>query len=336
MVVDAAYAGSYSDRITLQTRLDALPEQFWANGLVRNDTIANNLNANVSNPFNVKNLSPADFPAAVWADMQTNGFFNSSTIRKHQLLRPLPNQSTGNGLRDTGDYGYYTSSHEFQINFEKRFARGWNFNLGYTGMLIREADFRYNEWDTKPTERISNDGRPHRIVATGIYELPFGKGKRFGGSAARPLNLLIGGWQLAATYEWQPGPLLDWGNLFYYGSDVNEVANIATRTWDAQFNTANFERTNSKGPAAYHRRMFPTRINRIRRDMTSQVNANVSKNLRFTERLNMQLRLDALNLQNRSQMNNASTDPYSTNFGRITSQTSATNRWIQVQARITF
>jgi hypothetical protein len=35
-------------------------------------------------------------------------------------------------------------------------------------------------------------------------------------------------------------------------------------------------------------------------------------------------------------MNEPNTNPFSTDFGRITSQTAATNRWIQVQARITF
>ena len=50
----------------------------------------------------------------------------------------------------------------------------------------------------------------------------------------------------------------------------------------------------------------------------------------------MQLRMDALNVQNRSQMAGPETNPLSTNFGRITSQTAATNRWMQVQARLSF
>lgn len=334
-VITVSYAGSYSDHISLQTKLDTLPEKYWADGLARNDAVASNMNANVPNPFYLGNLNPADFPAAVWADMQTNGFFTSKTIRKNQLLRAFPHMASGNGLRNTYDYGYYTRSDEFQVNFEKRFSRGWNMNIGYTAMKLREADFRYNEWDTKPTERTSNDGRPQRLVGTGIYELPFGRGKKFGGSVAKGWDLVIGGWQLAATYEWQPGPLIDWGNLFYYGNDISEINNV-TRTWDTWFNTANFERTAAKGPAAYHRRVFPTRVPDLRRDMTNQWNANVAKNLRFTERLNLQLRLDALNVQNRSQMNAPVVDPYSTNFGKITSQTSATNRWIQVQARLQF
>jgi hypothetical protein len=202
-------------------------------------------------------------------------------------------------------------------------------------MRLREADFFMNEYDRVRTERTSNDGRPHRVVATGIYELPFGKGRRFAVNSGAVVNHLIGGWQMAATYEWQPGPIIDWGNVFYYGDSLDAIGNV-DRTFDTWFNTANFERTVARGPNGPHKRQFPTRIDGLRRDWTNQWNANVSKNLRITERWNMQLRLDALNLTNRSQMNAPSTDPFSSNFGRVTSQTAATNRWIQVQARLTF
>jgi hypothetical protein len=162
-----------------------------------------------------------------------------------------------------------------------------------------------------------------------------GKGRKYLGSANRFVDAVLGGWQLAATYEWQPGPLLDFGNIFYYGNDVNDIKNVQ-RTWDRWFNTDNFERVAANGPAAYHVRVFPTRIPGLRADSTNQWNANIAKNFRLTEAATLQLRLDALNLQNRSQMAAPVTDPYNTNFGRITSQTSATNRWLQVQARIQF
>ncbi|MGH9720510.1 MAG: TonB-dependent receptor domain-containing protein [Bryobacteraceae bacterium] len=338
MVLDVAYAGSYSDRISLNggaflTRNQSpLPGQYWADGKARNDAVANNLNANVPNPFYIGNFDRSQFSPLVWADMQTNGFYNSQTIRKSQLLRPFPHM---NGLTINNEGTSYTKSQEFQLNFEKRWAKGWLMNLGYSAVSLKEADFYFNEFDGQRTERTSNDARPQRIVATGVYELPFGKGRSFFANISRPLDYVAGGWQIAATYEWQPGPLVDWGNPFYFGDDINQINNVE-RTFDTWFNTANFERTSARGPNAFHRRVFPTRIPDLRRDMTNQWNANVSKNIPFNERWTMQLRLDALNLQNRSQMNAPSSDPYSTNFGRVTSQTAATNRWIQVQARLTF
>jgi hypothetical protein len=333
IVIDAAYAGAYSDKISIGKKLDFLPEQYWASGTVRNDTIANNLNANVPNPFLLKNFaSLQQSNPLIYQDMSTQGFYTSSTIRRSQLLRQYPQM---NGVTNNKTPSSYTKDQEFQLNVTKRFSHGFNFNLGYTRMNLREADFYYYEWDAKPTERASNDGRPHRVVASGIYEMPFGKGKKFASGAGRWVNMLIGGWQSGVTYEWQPGPMLDWGNVFFYGSDVNNVLNV-NKTYDTWFNTADFERSSAKGPNSFHRRVFPTRIEGLRADMTNQWNANMAKNLHITERVNMQLRLDALNVANRSQMAGPNTDPYSTNFGKITSQTSATNRWLQVQARLTF
>jgi hypothetical protein len=309
-----------------------MPEQYWVKGLKRDVTAQNNWNQNVTNPFYIGNFKQADFSPLVWADMNTNSFFTSRTISKNRLVRAFPHM---NGLTNNTESSSYTKTHELQVSFEKRFAQGWNLNLAYTGMRLREADFFMNEFETKRTERPSNDGRPHRFTGTGVYTIPFGKGRRFLGDANRAVDTVLGGWQIAATYEWQPNGLLDWGNIFYYGSDVNNVRNV-DRNWDNWFNTADFERTAANGPAGYHVRVFPTRIPGLRADSTNQWNANVSKNLRLTERVNMKLRFDALNVQNRSQMAGPNTDPYSTNFGRITSQTSATNRWLQIQARVTF
>ena len=331
MVLTAFYAGSYSDRISLGQNRSPLPQQYWVSGNVRDVSAQNNMNQNVTNPFFIGNFRQSDFSPLVWADMNTIGQFTARIIPKHRLLRPFPHM---NGLTNNTEFSSYTRSDEFQVSFERRFAQGWNLNLAYTGMLLREADFFANEFDTQPTERTSNDGRPHRLTGTGVYALPVGKGRKYLGSANRAVDALLGGWQFAATYEWQPGPLLDWGNLFYSG-DINNIRRSGA-TWDNAFNTANFQTVAALGPAGYHVRVFPTRIDGIRRDMTNQWNANVSKSFRISERANMQVRFDALNVQNRSQMNNAATDPYSTNFGRVTSQTAATNRWLQVQARIQF
>jgi hypothetical protein len=38
-----------------------------------------------------------------------------------------------------------------------------------------------------------------------IYELPFGKGRKFLKSASRPVDALLGGWQLSAIWLWESG-----------------------------------------------------------------------------------------------------------------------------------
>ena len=330
MIFEAVYSGSYSDRAYVTKKLDPLPAQFWATGLVRNDAVANNMNANVPNPFllaNFAGLKTTD--PLVYQDMSTLGFYTSTTVRKNQLLRPYPQMTNLNQrLANAGD----ATTHDLELSFERRFSRGFNAFVGYTRMKARTADVYLNEFDPAPTERESNNARPHRVIANGIWELPFGKGRAFAQRGIQ--NLAFGGWQIGLTYEFQPGALLDFGNLFYYG-DLGAI-NSGNRTFDRWFNTDGFERSAAKGPNSYHARVFPTRIDGLRADFTNVVNSCLQREFRFRERATVQFRVDALNLQNRSQMAAPVVDPTSTNFGKITTQSRTQNRYYQFQLRFRF
>ena len=72
--------------------------------------------------------------------------------------------------------------------------------------------------------------------------------------------------------------------------------------------------------------------------MTNQWNVNLQRefSLHKERAAKLFLRFDMLNLQNRSQFNAPDTNPYSTNFGRVSSQSAAVNRFIQIQGRIQF
>ncbi|HEX7361828.1 MAG TPA: TonB-dependent receptor [Bryobacteraceae bacterium] len=55
---------------------------------------------------------------------------------------------------------------------------------------------------------------PQRITWTGIYQLPFGKGKKFLENAGRGLDALVGGWQIAFIGTWDGG--------FWMGNNASE------------------------------------------------------------------------------------------------------------------
>ena len=50
--------------------------------------------------------------------------------------------------------------------------------------------------------------RHHRSLTTAIYELPVGRGRRFGTGMNRIADLAAGGWQLSNIFLWQSGPFL--------------------------------------------------------------------------------------------------------------------------------
>jgi len=179
----------------------------------------------------------------------------------------------------------------------------------------------------------TQSGRPHRLTVAGIVELPFGKGRRYLTSGV--LNHVFGGWQIASTYEWQPGQLIEFPNLFYYG-DLNDIKN-SSPTLDRWFNTDQFERTANRTPAAFHRRVFPLRIDGVRALSTNVWSANLSRKFNFSESMLLEVRADVLNLTNRSQFNPPNSTPTSTNFGRITSAIGESiNRMVQLQGRFRF
>jgi Carboxypeptidase regulatory-like domain len=330
MVVEVAYAGSYSDRVPLDKRLDFLPEQYWADGLVRDNAIANNLNSNVPNPFQLSNFSGLQSThPTIYQELSRVGRFTSPTIRKHQLLRAFPHF---NDLTQARMPLGKVRTDALEVTFDRRFARGFTLIVNYTKLRNDTADFFLNEYDEQPTWRESDLGRPHRVSGSGIVELPFGKGRRWGQSGI--WNALFGGIQIAATYEWQPGPLLDWPNLFYYG-DPKEIRTNG-RNLEQWFTTDNFERNSSRAPAEFHRTVFPTRIDDVRADSLNRWDTNLQRKFKLRENLTFELRLDALNLFNRSQFSAPVTDPLSTDFGKVVAEESSTKRFFQIQMRIRF
>jgi hypothetical protein len=336
ILLEASYWGQWADRINITRRLDALPEQYWATGNTRNNALATDMNRQVPNPFRLANFASLQSSDPVlYQHLSTLGQFTSPTIAKNRLLRPYPHL---NNVSDNAQALGRAKTNAFEFNFTKRFSRGFNLNASYTRMIQRDSTIMENEFEQAP--RLwwpSNSARPHRFTATAVVELPFGRGRQFLQTGI--LNHIFGGWQTAVTYEFQNGPLLSWGNVFYRG-DINSFEADATsnsKTLDQWFNTGvPFERIPSNQPAAFHTRIFPRFFDSLRADGLSQWNGNLLREIRIKEGVRFQFRVDAINLQNRSQMNAPDINPVSTNFGRVLSQTSSLNRFYQIQGRLHF
>ena len=153
------------------------------------------------------------------------------------------------------------------------------------------------------------------------------------------MSHIVGNWQVALTYDFQQGPFVSWGNYFYYDdlSKVGSTLTQGTKTFDRWFNTAApFEKNASNGPAAFQARVFPVDITSIRADGLNQWAGNLRRDFRLREGMVFEVRMDALNLFNRSQFAAPDTTPYNTTFGKVTATTSTLNRFYQIQGRIRF
>jgi hypothetical protein len=345
--VELAYEGSYADRVGIDIRGDYLPEQYWIPGSLnaRDQTAQNLLTGNVTNPYAIANFAELRTSNPVlYQRMATTGFFTSGTVQRHRLLRPF-SQIAELRFQDLPLGEVKTRS--VQINVNRRFAAGFTAN-GAVSFNRTRANRTVNEFDRTPTLwQDTNDSRPYRISGGAVYELPFGAGRPMLASGGI-LAAIAGGWQMAGTFEMQPGSLLNFGdNLFYYG-DINdikkdkpEIALSPDGTIDHSkywFNVANFETNTTRTPTSFQTRAFPFQILGLRGPGLRYVNMNILRSFSVGGTRTFQVRMDIQNLLNYAAYGNPNTNPTSTNFGKVTTavQSAGAMRFFSFGARFAF
>ncbi len=92
-----------------------------------------------------------------------------------------------------------------QVRAEKRFAGGLQFQGNFTWASAFDFANDYFLWNHDIDYGRENNVRRFVVNFNSVYELPFGRNRKFLKSASRPLDLLVGGWQLAGVGTWQSG-----------------------------------------------------------------------------------------------------------------------------------
>ena len=102
-----------------------------------------------------------------------------------------------------------------QASLRKRFSAGIEYQISYTwshamsdsigyygdsGQSGSQSAYMQNLYDRRAEWGPQLADAQHNFVASYFYELPVGKGKKFGGSMAKPVDYAIGGWQLGGSF----------------------------------------------------------------------------------------------------------------------------------------
>ena len=117
--------------------------------------------------------------------------------------------------RSAGNANY----NALQVSLHKRLNTGLQFDFNYTFSksidIMSDAERVtewgglggqvINSWDPNSRRAVSDFDLTHQINGNGIYELPFGKGRRFGHDVNRAADAFIGGWQLTGLVRWTTG-----------------------------------------------------------------------------------------------------------------------------------
>lgn len=303
LVVEVGYEGNHGVHMNVDRQFNYIPASYLSKSPFRDQPVIDNLTANVDNPF---------------AGLIPGSTINGSKVAKSQLLLPFP-QFTGVSEEYTNAGSSYY--HMFQARIEKRFSSGLQLLANYSRSKLLERLAYLNDSDLVPAKRIAAEDRPQRIVISGTYDLPFGKGRLFANNASRLVDSFIGGWTINGIYQFQPGPPLSWGNVIYYGGDLN----MDPRNPAQAFDLTRFNR-NSAQQLQYNIRTFPTKFANLRSDGTNNMDASVIKTFSIRENLKLQYRFETFNTANHVMFSGPSLSPTSTGFGKITSQANLQRR----------
>ena len=92
-----------------------------------------------------------------------------------------------------------------QIKFDKRFSQGLTVMSHFTfSKAINFNNVYYNQ-DARIAQGLNDGSRPKAFFMSANYELPFGKGRKFGSNWSKPLDLIAGGWQINGVWQWYSG-----------------------------------------------------------------------------------------------------------------------------------
>jgi hypothetical protein len=250
--------------------------------------------------------------------------FTNATLSRYELMRPFPQFGAITELERNEGKVWYNS---LQVLVNKRLSRGLSLSGTYTfSKTIEEAIQQPGQQDSTASyiddvARIKNrslafSDRPHRLTISGVWELPFGKGRTYLSGANRFVDLFVGGWQAAGMYIFNSGrPWQFPGNVEIVDPDydkvererfVNGVELIqGVRPCVAQGGQLLLFSRNAGCTAPsfvihepFQTRTTPIRSDKVRRPSFQQFDMNFSKTFRITERVSFQFRGEAYNVFN--------------------------------------
>jgi hypothetical protein len=260
----------------------------------------------------------------------------------------------------------YSNYHSLQVEIRRRFAAGLQFQANYTlSRTLNDGTTVVNNQSALESYRTlrdlhldyqnSDQDQRHRFVANVVYDLPFGKSRRFLSNVWSPIGKVVEGWTLGTIVSWQSGI------PFYFTSNRSTFNNFNAATSPADLVGMSFEEfrknigvyrtpagvfyinpallnivTNPTtgalqsvtlkdgilaAPAPGKMGNFP--LNSLYGPRFSQTDLSLVKRTQFTERGNVEFRMTMFNAFNNTNFRYTGDVFDSANFGRINQTTGA-------------
>ena len=240
-----------------------------------------------------------------------------------QALRPFPQFREIDTRAGHGDKSGHSSYHALVIKADKRYSAGLTMQGSYVfSKLITDADSTdadnsaLDHYNRRLEKSIGQYDMTHNLKATYIWEVPFGRGKRWlnGG----PLSWVAGNWRIAGTHFYSSGFPLSLGNsnnyLIFNGRGAatvtsydNWIVNHENPDWKGSDRF--FQPAAQFGPQPLDRLGNATRFNpKARQPWNLAENFSLAKSFPITEGTRLDFRWEMFNAFNRLRPSPGSTN----------------------------
>jgi hypothetical protein len=298
-VIDVTYVGNHGVHVQISgLNTNQLDPKYFSMGSALGNQVANPFVGHIT-------ASSCGGPPGYSYDL------SAPTVPQGALLRPHPEFCDITELQDPTGTSHYNA---LDVNYTHRVSRGLTLLASYTFSKFVDNVGGPNNWANASanfSENIRNvynlaaeksvdaTDTPNSFVLSYIYELPVGKGKKFGSSMNSVANAIVGGWQTSGALTMKEGfPLTITQtdtNPFGVGQHVNVVGNyhLSHRTPTEWFNTAAFATA-----APFDLGNAPRYFSDLRAPGFKTWDMSIQKYFPFQERYRLQFRLDMFNALN--------------------------------------
>jgi hypothetical protein len=196
-----------------------------------------------------------------------------------------------------------------QLKVDKRFSGGYSLLAHYTFQHQVQEDGGYFIFDPSLNRGTAGWSRDHTFVVSQVYELPFGKGKKYLNNLSRAGDYLLGGWQFNSNTTIQSG--LPFDNCFDTGgiSDTgtcrpNVNGEVKTGTTRASDGSIRYFTDLSVFSAPAVGTFGNQKRSALRGPGYWRTDASLFKKFKLTERFEGEFRIESVNFFNHVNLNN--------------------------------
>jgi hypothetical protein len=232
-----------------------------------------------------------------------------------QSLRPFPHYSAVDTTNGQGDRIGHSTYHSMQVKFSKRYSAGLTVYASYVlSKLLTDADSGggtpENHYNRRLEKSIASYDQTHVVKLNYVYELPFGKARKFLNQGG-VVSAIVGGWRFSGIQSYSSGTPFSLGTTISF-----PIFNGGNRATVATYDGWRGAIAGSKFDPALDRFLQPvaffgtqptdrlgtnTRYNpKLRNWPGFGENVSLARSIKFSESKRLDFRWEAFNLLNRT------------------------------------